>query len=189
MKNNLLQLIKEIALQFDFDWKVIAAFIEVESGGEGFDQATGRLLIQFEPAWFHRYIPYAPSGAWSVNKVERQQAEWKAFNSAYAINKDKAMRSTSIGLGQLMGFHFERLGYSSVGEMWDDAKKGLHRQVWQICRFIETDLKLQFCIAKKDWTGIATIYNGSGFRELAAKYNRIPYDESMKISYKKFSIK
>lgn len=41
------------------------------------------------------------------------------------------MKSTSIGLGQIMGFHYALLGYKTVGEMWDDAKKGLVNQVDQ----------------------------------------------------------
>ena len=82
MKNNLIQIIKELALQFDYDWMLIASFIEVESGGEGFDTTTGKILIQFEPVWFKRKLPFAPSGMWTVNKEERQKSEWQAFNNA-----------------------------------------------------------------------------------------------------------
>lgn len=187
MKKNLLQLIKEVSNQFDFDWRVIAAFIDVESGGEGFNLATGKIIIQFEPVWFKKRAPYAPSGLWSVNKVERQAEEWKAFNDAFGKDKNAAMEATSIGLGQIMGFHWKRLGYKSVGEMWDDAKKGLHRQVWQICQFIATDIKLQSCIKARDWDGIASIYNGTGYKALAVKYNRLPYDISMKNAFNQFS--
>ena len=96
------------------------------------------------------------------------------------------MQSTSIGLGQIMGLHFKRLGYDSVGEMWDDAKKGIHRQVWQICKFISTDIKLQSCLKSKDWDGVASRYNGSGYKDIAKKYGREQYDISMKAAYEKF---
>ncbi|MEA4976002.1 MAG: N-acetylmuramidase domain-containing protein [Paludibacter sp.] len=188
MTKNLLQIIKDTAVSFNQDWEPAAAFIEVESGGEGFDPKTGRILIQFEPAWFRKQAPYAPSGAWSVNKVDVQRQEWFAFNDAWNKDKEAALKSTSIGLGQIMGFHYKRLGYQTAGEMWDDAKKGLHRQVWQIFKFIETDARLQAALQKKDWATVATIYNGPKFRELAKKYGRVPYDISMKESYEKFKM-
>ena len=186
MKNNLLQLIKEASTEFGFEKGILAAFIEVESGGEGFDSLTGKILIQFEPAWFKRKSPFAPSGLWTVNRVQRQISEWLAFNDAFSKDKEAAMESTSIGLGQIMGFHWKRLGYKHVGEMWDDAKKGLHRQVWQICKFIATDIKLQSAIKAHDWDGVATIYNGSGYKALAQKYHRLPYDQSLNNAYLKY---
>ena len=48
-------------------------------------------MIQFEPAWFKKLAPYAPSGKWSVNKVDVQSQEWKAFNDAFAKNPDKSI--------------------------------------------------------------------------------------------------
>lgn len=186
MKKNLLQIIKDTANDFDQEWQAGAAFIEVESGCQGFDETNGKIVIQFEPAWFRKQAPYSPSGAWSLNKVERQKAEWLAFNNAFSLDKEAAMKSTSIGLGQIMGFHYKRLGYKSVGEMWDDAKRNESRQVWQIFKFIATDIKLQSALKAKDWDGVASIYNGSGYKALAAKYGREPYDVSMKNAYLKY---
>jgi hypothetical protein len=187
MNNNLLQIIKEVAREFDFDWRLAAAFIEVESGSKGFDDKTGKILIQFEPVWFRRKAPYAPSGEWSVNKVDIQRKEWEAFNSAFKINADAAMESTSIGLGQIMGFHFKRLNFNSVGAMWDDAKKGLHNQVQQLLMFIVTDRRLLAALKSRNWAMVATLYNGAGYMDIARKYGREPYDESMKGAFKKYS--
>lgn len=186
MTKNLLQIIKDTANEFGLDWRAVASFFEVETGGIGFSSTTGKIIIQFEPIWFKRKATYAPSGAWSVNKVDVQAKEWEAFNNAFSLNKEAAMQSTSIGLGQIMGLHYARLGYKSVGEMWDDAKKGEYRQVWQVCKFISTDIKLKSCLKSLDWDGVATLYNGSGYKELAKKYGREPYDQSMKNAYLKF---
>ena len=164
----------------------LLAFISVETGGKGFDDSTGKILIQFEPAWFKKKAPYAPSGLWSVNKVDVQSKEWMAFNDAYKKNPDAAMQSTSIGLGQIMGFHYKKLGYNTVGEMWNDAKKGIEEQVKQMVKFINSDPKLLDALKRHDWTNVATIYNGSGFMDLAKKYHRTPYDEAMKIAYNRF---
>jgi len=179
------EIVQKISKEFDYEWEAIQSFLNVETGGFGFSPATGKIIIQFEPVWFRRKQPFAPSGKWSVNKVDVQTKEWEAFNNAFSINKDSAMESTSIGIGQVMGGHWKRLGYTSAGAMWDDAKKGIESQIWQVCQFIKTDIKLQSCIKAHDWDGVATIYNGTGFRYMAKKYNRTPYDVSMKIEYSK----
>lgn len=179
------KLIDSIARLFAYEPAAIAAFLEVETGGRGFDPATGKIIIQFEPAYFKRKEPFAPSGKWSINGVERQKAEWIAFNNAFSIDADSAMESTSIGLGQVMGDHWRRLGYSSVGEMWDDAKSGLDRQVWQVCKFISTDKKLEKALRGHGWSTVAYIYNGPKFKEMAKKWGRVPYDISMKTAYER----
>lgn len=166
------------------DKAALLAFITVETGGAGF--AGGKLIIQFEPSWFRKTAPYAPSGKWSVNKVDVQSKEWAAFNDAFALNPEAAMKSTSIGLGQIMGFHYKRLGFNSVGEMWDDAKKGLKNQVNQLVKFIKTDSRLLQALNQKDWHKLACGYNGSGYRALAAKLGREPYDISLKKAYDKW---
>ncbi len=176
----------DICKKQDIETASLLAFISVETGGKGFDDSTGKILIQFEPAWFKKKAPYAPSGLWSVNKVDVQSKEWMAFNDAYKKNPDAAMQSTSIGLGQIMGFHYKKLGYNTVGEMWNDAKKGIEEQVDQMVRFINSDPNLLNALKKHDWTKVATIYNGRGFMDLAKKYHRTPYDEAMKIAYNRF---
>ena len=172
--------------KYSIDTASLLAFISVETGGQGFDKETHKITIQFEPVWFRKQAPYAPSGKWSVNKAEVQSKEWIAFNDAFSKNPIVAMKSTSIGLGQIMGFHYQRLGYKTVGEMWDDAKKGIDRQVWQLVKFIETDKNLKIALMNAEWTKVATIYNGAKFRELSLCYNRTPYDEAMKTAYEKF---
>lgn len=181
------EIVKKIAQEFNIEYAAMMAFIEVESSGRAFDPATGKIMIQFEPTWFRRKAPGAPAGVWSQNKVERQEREWIAFNDAFKINPDAAMESTSIGLGQVMGFHYRRLGYSTVGAMWDDAKKGIDRQIWQMAKFIETDSRLISALRTKNWHLVATYYNGSGYRELAARIGREPYDVSMRKAYEKYS--
>jgi len=182
MNTEIINLTKEISKKFGFDTAVMLAFIAVETGGKGFNH-DGKIMIQFEPHWFKKKAPYAPSGKWSLNKVEVQSKEWPAFNDAFVKNKDAAMESTSIGLGQIMGFHFRRLGFKTVGDMWNHAKKSLENQIWQIAKFIDTDSALKNAIKNKDWLTIAKIYNGAGFMEIARKYGREPYNISMENAY------
>lgn len=180
--------LQRLAIQYEacrikVEPEALHAFIDVESSGHGFDTATGKIIIQFEPVWFRRHEPFAPSGAWSINKVERQAKEWAAFNNAYSISPEGAMKSTSIGMGQVMGFHYERLGYKTVGEMWDDAKRGEERQIHQMAEFINTDRKLWTAIRTKDWHTVALRYNGAKYQELAIKWGRTPYNISMGEAY------
>ena len=170
----------------DIEIRTLLTFISVETGGMGFDSKTGKITIQFEPVWFRKKAPYAPSGLWSVNKVDVQAKEWLAFNDAFSKNKDAAMQATSIGLGQIMGLHYKRLGYNTVGAMWDDAKKGIPQQVGQIVKFIKSDKNLELALKNRNWSEVAKLYNGAGYKELAKKYNRLPYDQSMQIAYDKF---
>lgn len=178
--------IKYEASQIGVEPEALAAFIEVESGGKGFDEATGKLIIQFEPAWFRKLEPYAPSGKWSVNGVERQAKEWIAFNEAFAISPKSAMMATSIGIGQVLGLHWNRLGYVSVGEMWNDAKRGEDRQIHQMAEFIRTDPVLLAALNIKDWGTVAARYNGARYKEMAKKWGREPYDISMRKAYEKY---
>lgn len=178
--------IKYEACRIGVEAEALAAFVEVESGGRGFDEKTGKIIIQFEPAWFKKKAPYAPSGKWSVNGVERQEREWIAFSDAFAKDPEAAMKSTSIGLGQVMGFNFQRLGYKTVGEMWDDAKKEEDRQIFQMAEFIRTDSALLNALNRKDWHTVAVRYNGAKYREMAEIWGREPYDESMKKAYEKY---
>jgi len=165
--------------------KLLKAFIKVESGGKAFDEKTGKIIIQFEPSWFRKNAHFTPSGAWSLNGVERQSKEWKAFNSAFAINPDAAMESTSIGLPQIMGFHWERLGYESVGAMWDDFKKSEQHQIDALVRFIESDRMLLKAFVAKDWHKMAFYYNGAGYAAQAYRLGIKPYDVQLKEAYEK----
>jgi hypothetical protein len=168
----------------NIDENVLRAFIAVESGGRGFAE-NGKLIIQFEPAWFKRKAPYAPSGKWSLNKIERQAAEWEAFNDAFKIDPNAAMESTSIGLPQIMGFHWQRLGYDSVGAMWDDFKVSEQNQIKALVKFLETDKRLYRAVMEKDWHMIAMSYNGAGYAAQAFRLGIKPYNEQMKEHYLK----
>lgn len=182
MKKEQVLSIKYEACRIGVEPEALAAFVSVESGGSGFNN-DGKLIIQFEPSYF-----YKRTNVMINNGVSWQAVEWKAFNEAFRINTNAAMESTSIGLGQVMGAHWKRLGYSSVGEMWDDAKKGEDRQIYQMAEFIRTDARLIKALKEKNWHLVATYYNGAGYLNLAKKYGREPYNISMKKAYDKYKI-
>lgn len=146
----------------------------VESSGEGFDPMTGKIKIQFEPAWFKKFTKLLiPNG------VESQAKEWQAFNKAYAKNPDKAMQSTSIGRMQVLGLHYKRLGFSSVDAMWEFAKKSEVNQLWLGLKYIATDARLYRAVKAEDFKTIAYLYNG-------ATYWIKGYDKKLKNAFLKF---
>lgn len=180
------QQIRNLATENGIEYAALQAIIHVETPGNGFDQKTGKILIQFEPAWFKKKAPYAPSGNWSLNKVDVQSKEWPAYEDAYSKDPNAAMESTSWGMPQIMGFHWKLLGYSSVGEMVNDFKKGEFQQVAALCRFIRANPALLAALKYHDWHKVATLYNGAAYKEMAAKWGREPYNVSLEKAYNKF---
>lgn len=156
---------QELSVEFGIPATNIRKIVAVESGGLGFSKETGKIIIQFEPSWFKRKSPYTPSGKWSLNKVEKQAEEWKAFNDAFLKNQDAAMESTSIGLMQVMGFHYKLLKFKTVGEMWDFAKKSEVNQLRLGLMFIKTNKKMYNAITTGDWDTFAYFYNGEQYKK------------------------
>lgn len=163
MKSITLLEIQLLAIEFGLPESRIHAIKQVESGGIGFDKVTDKIIIQFEPVWFKRKSPYTPSGKWSLNKVERQAQEWVAFNDAFAKNPNAAMESTSVGMMQVMGFHWKKLGFDSVGEMWDYAKESESNQLRLGLLFIKSNKKMFDALVKGVWKVFAYYYNGENY--------------------------
>lgn len=159
------------------------AVLSVESSGHGFSTVTNRIIIQFEPAWFKReyalWAEHANGSVWLNNGIGNQTEEWNAFNDAWKDDPTAAMLSTSIGLPQIMGFHYASLGFKSVGDMWDYAKVSEANQVSMLIKFLKANPVLDTALKNKDWPNFAKYYNGAGYLELAAKTNSIPYDQRM----------
>lgn len=157
----------DLASAYDYDYRALKAIIEVESGHQGFSPITGKLIIQFEPAWFKRFKKDwqadTKNTTWQANKVADQTREWEAFNSAFASSPNAAMKSASIGLMQVMGFHYASIGFKTVGQMWDFAKQSEMNQVELALRFIKKSPPLDRALKAKDWPKVAYYYNGEGY--------------------------
>lgn len=171
--------IAEIALSFGLTYAKVKAVVVVESGSQAFDPVTGKIMIQFEPHWFRRKSPYTPSGKWSLNGVEKQAGEWTAFNDAFKRDPKAAMESTSIGLMQVMGFHWKLLGFASVGAMWDYAKESAENQLRLGLMFIRSNRFMFTALKNGDWDKFAYYYNG-------AQYKKFNYAERLRIAFERF---
>ena len=178
--------ISHLALTNGYDPASLKAVLEVESAGHGFSSVTGKIIIQFEPAWFKRkaldWQKHNTNTIWQNNGISNQAQEWLAFNDAWKVSPDAAMQSTSIGLPQIMGFHYRLLGFKQVGEMWDFAKVSEANQVAMMIKFIKANPKLDTALKNDDWGTFAYIYNGAGYKELAARTKTMPYDKRLAVA-------
>lgn len=175
MKNITNGQVADLACKNGVEYATLKAIIEVESGGIGFSETTGKIIIQFEPHWFQKY-----TGIRILNGVDNQVKEWEAFNKAFKIDPDAAMMSTSVGMMQVMGFHYKLLGFKSVGEMWDYAKVSEVNQVDLAIRFIKSNPKLYKAVNNNDFETVAYYYNG----EL---YKKFKYDTRLETARAKYA--
>ena len=173
--------IRQLAASFGLEYAALMAVITVESAGVGFNPPTGKIIIRFEPSWFKReYAEWMEHlGDWINQPAGNQAEEWLLFDNAYSIDPVAAMLSTSVGMMQVMGFHFKELGFATVGEMWDYAKQSEVNQVEIGLRFIKSEPVLLQALNDKNWTLFALHYNGS-------LYYENHYDTHLLNAYNKF---
>lgn len=118
-------LLQQVSDALEMDVGVALAVICVESGGMGFKD--GRMIIRFEPHWFHKlwgkanqedFDKHFQFTSWKGNthfyrETEEddwqsfhgnQTKEWTVFELACGLNEEAAKKSISMGLGQIMGF-------------------------------------------------------------------------------------
>lgn len=205
MKKISTQEIEALAKNYGVEAAALKAILSVEASGHGFDPETGKIIIQFEPHVFHRELKkrgklftllrvlikekwkYKLSGVTAkgtpieiLNGVEGQEAEWKAFNLAWAVHPECAMLATSWGLMQIMGFNYGYAGFHNVGDMVDSFKEGEYQQVCGGLKFIQySNRNLWKALVNKDWTTFASIYNGPS-------YEKFNYHTRMKKAYETF---
>lgn len=160
--------IAQLATSSGYTYNNFNAVVEVESNGNGFN-TDGKIIIQFEPSWFKRnkadWLKDTKNITWQSNKVENQTREWIAFNSAFASDPIAAMKSTSIGMPQIMGFHYRLLGFKTVGDMWDFAKVSEYNQLVLMVRFIKANPKLDRALKTGDAATFAYYYNGEQYKK------------------------
>lgn len=176
--------VRAIATKYGVEYAAVMAIVDVESSGDGFNPPTGKIIIRFEPSWFMRLSKVASqhlNEAWHITPNGPQVNEWQKFNSAFAIDPNAAMMATSVGMMQVMGFHYadHGFGFANVGAMWDFAKVNEANQVDLGLRFIASEPALLRALRAKDWQMVAYYYNGQDYRQ-----NN--YDINLKNAYNKY---
>ena len=87
---------------------------------------------------------------------------------------------------QVMGFNYVMCGYGCVNEMVKDMCTGEDKQLEAFARFIKL-AGLRPNLERKDWTGFAKRYNGSGYAQ--NQYDRRGLSEIYEVEkrYTRFS--
>lgn len=169
---------------------VIKAVAEVESSGDGF-LASGHPKILFEPHVFWQELkkrgkdPHTITGAsdilyekWTTGKYGKTSAQPERLKRAIAINKDAALSSASWGRFQIMGYNWAASGFATLDAFIAAMHIDEDQHLFAFINFVKSK-NLVDELQRKDWTGFAKIYNGSGY-----KANK--YDEKLAAAYQKF---
>ncbi|MGM0912777.1 MAG: N-acetylmuramidase domain-containing protein [Pseudomonadota bacterium] len=171
----------------------VMAVNEVESRGVGFHLGGPRNaapVILFERHIMRRRLEHhgispTPWESCTPNLVNRRPGGYQGGPHEHArlarageIHAEAAIESASWGLFQIMGFHWQHLGYSSA-RVWEEAMRASEgRQLEAFVRFIEADPALHAALRRRDWRDFARRYNGPDFERndydtrLAAAYRR-----------------
>ncbi|SET77048.1 N-acetylmuramidase domain-containing protein [Oceanicella actignis] len=161
----------------------IKAVAEVESRGAAF-LPDGRPTILFERHVFRRLTGgafdaaapdlsapapggYGPGGAAQYARLER----------ATALDREAALRATSWGRFQIMGFNAELVGFAGVEPFVAAMCESEAAQLAAFGAYVRA-AGLAGALARRDWTAFARGYNGPDWRrnaydrKLAAAYAR-----------------
>lgn len=177
----------DVADKYNIEAAALLSVADVESAGKPFWTVNGkpRPAVRFEGHYFYQRLNdadrvkateagLASPKAGVVANPSSFAARYTLIANAVKINAQAAYESVSWGLGQVMGAHWQALGYSSVTDMVEAANT-VEGQVDMMVRFIEQN-DLRKYLDNHDWKNFAKRYNGSG-------YKKNKYDTKMAEAY------
>lgn len=180
-----------MAKQAEINPAALLAVAEVESGGRALYDVDGQKepAIRFEGHYFDRRLSgrirdYARKNGLSAPEAGKianpksQGGRWLLLERAMGLDKKAALESTSWGLGQVMGAHWEWLDFASIDALVAEARGSVVGQVRLMLRFIEKAGLVEVMRAC-DWRNFARRYNGPAF----ARNN---YDTRMAAAYQRW---
>ena len=140
--------IHEKASELGISPATAAAALFVESGGRAFGP-DGRMNIRFEACAFyniwginHKKEFYdhfqcnVPNDKFRLSPTDAfhdyhgdHYKEWQVFEFARSLDEEAAKKSISMGLSQVMGFNYYKIGYGSVSEMFNKMSGSIKAQL------------------------------------------------------------
>lgn len=132
------------------------------------ESAGNPSAIRFEPHLFNRKsnkgtVPFTPASGKSFS-LTRSETDKGAFDRAFGIDPDAAVRSTSWGLGQVLGGHLINLyggPERGVQAFYANPRKV---SLELIVEWIKANPAAVTAARNKDFAGFARIYNGANYR-------------------------
>jgi hypothetical protein len=184
--------ITHAAADYGIEAAALLAVTEVESGGQAFALVEGRRepLIRFEGHYFDQRLSeanrelareagLASPVAGAIANPPTQAERWTMLTRAASIDARAAYESVSWGLGQVMGAHWQWLGYASVEAMVAEARASIAGQTRLMVLYIDK-AGLSDALKAHDWAAFAYGYNGPGYRKYA-------YDEKIAAAYDRYA--
>lgn len=176
-------LLQKVASSMDVDVGCVIAVLCVESGGDGVDK-NGRMIIRFENHQFWKYwgkynsdefeqhFKFNDDRKWKGHRYRmkagddwqsfhgNQDKEWAVLDMARNYDDSSALKSISMGLPQVMGFNYKKIGYSSVQKMFENLNKDIRFQIFAMFDFL--DNRMISALKNYEFERFAKYYNGPG---------------------------
>ena len=192
----------EVAKAEGIDPAKLLAVVEVESSGRPYEAADTDASDGLAPTMmFERHVflrelrKRAPAKVAAAKKAGLTAETWNkktayvdqrtsagrldVLRRAMEIDRDCAIRATSLGLFQVMGHHAESLGYADAETMYDSVSRGLVKEQIRIGVAFMRKNGLVAKLERKDWAGFALGYNGRAYKKNA-------YDQKLASAYAKY---
>ena len=184
------ELVLEQAKKLGVESAVLRAVIEVECKGSGFNADNTPVILFERHVMRQRLIANGQSKIVDQMMIKRPDlcsksaggyglysAQHGRLNAAAQYHRASALESASWGIGQVMGYHWQSLGYKSLQTFINAMYKDEASQLEAMCRYIQVN-GLVNALKNKDWKAFARGYNG-------AAYAKNSYDTKLANAYKK----
>lgn len=156
----------------------MATVAQVESIGEGFTTDM-RPVVLFERHVFYKQLTQHLGKATADQMAARYPnlvnpkrggyaggaAEWERLQLAISLHRDAAIESASWGMFQIMGFHWQALGFASASDWQTAMQRSEVDHLTALCRFIQQDPAMHKALQGRKWADFARRYNGPAFKD------------------------
>jgi peptidoglycan hydrolase-like protein with peptidoglycan-binding domain len=148
----------------------------VETARAEIQQGDG---VEIRPEWILAIIRQETSGVIRPRFEQHWLSKLNALEQHVAL-PELRMRSMSMGLGQIMGFNFRKVGAASASELYTAP---VQEQVAFVARFLKSRASIvgRANPGEQEFRAIAKYYNGSG-------YEAHRYHEKLERWFREFSI-
>ena len=170
------------AKELGIEKEVLMAIAKQESKGSSF-QAVKQATILFERHKMYRLLIKKGNTKASVDALSikhpsivnknsggyNDMTSYDKLKTAKSIDYDCAVQSCSWGKFQVMGFHYANL-YSSPRELEKAMNMCELQQFKYFVLYLKKTNGMVDALKNKNWEGIATLYNGSKWKEKNPEY-------------------
>ncbi len=138
--------------------------------GHQFHKFTHHKYDETHPLLSYRYKKKA---GWQWRKNNRNQTvAWKTLNDAMELDADAALKATSWGMCQVMGFNYPSCGYKDVFAFVEAMKAGSLGQLQAFVGYCKHRPGMISALRRKNFTAMALAYNGKDYGDYDKKFER-----------------